>query len=117
RSVRRPDRLDGGHAARLSSQGDVSAVWLYEPRQRQRRSRPARPASGSGRGLSLRELPLLAHHPRNTQTATARGRPMTLRRWILMPVLFGLLIGCNNNYSSGDRVLVTKFSYDNGLTG
>src|ERR1043166_649394 len=42
---------------------------------------------------------------------------MTLRRWILMPVLLGMLIGCNNPYSSGDRVLVTKFSYDNGLTG
>jgi signal peptidase I len=41
---------------------------------------------------------------------------MRLRKWILTSVLCGMLIGCNNPYSSGDRVLVSKFPYDNGFT-
>jgi signal peptidase I len=41
---------------------------------------------------------------------------MKLRKWILTSVLCGMLIGCNNRYSSGDRVLVSKCSYDNGFT-
>jgi signal peptidase I len=41
---------------------------------------------------------------------------MKLRKWILTSVLCGMLMGCNNSYSSGDRVLVSKFPYDNGFT-
>ena len=41
---------------------------------------------------------------------------MRLRKWILTSVICGMLIGCNNPYSSGDRVLVSKFPYDNGFT-
>ncbi len=33
---------------------------------------------------------------------------MTLKRWILLAVMFGVLTGCNDAYDSGDRVLVTK---------
>src|ERR1700722_14451235 len=42
---------------------------------------------------------------------------MSLRKWILLTVAFSMLVGCNNDYSSGDRVLVSKMAYDNGLTG
>ena len=42
---------------------------------------------------------------------------MSLRKWILLSVLFSMLIGCNEPWSSGDRVLVSKCAYDNGLTG
>src|SRR5690349_2079087 len=41
---------------------------------------------------------------------------MTLRKWILVSVLAGMLVGCAD-YSSGDRVLVSKPSYDNGIVG
>jgi signal peptidase I len=41
---------------------------------------------------------------------------MKLRRWILIAVLCGTLIGCNNNWSSGDRVLVSRCAYGSGLT-
>lgn len=40
---------------------------------------------------------------------------MTLRKWILLSVLFSMLVGCDNRWSSGDRVLVSKCSYDTGL--
>jgi signal peptidase I len=42
---------------------------------------------------------------------------MSLRKWLLLSVVFATLGGCNNNWSSGDRVLVSKCAYDNGLTG
>jgi signal peptidase I len=41
---------------------------------------------------------------------------MKLRKWILTSVLCGMLAGCNNPWSSGDRVLVSKCAYDNGFT-
>jgi len=41
---------------------------------------------------------------------------MTLRRWILISVLFSMVVGCGD-FSSGDRVLVCKPSYDNGVIG
>ena len=33
---------------------------------------------------------------------------MTLKRWILLAVMLGMLAGCNDQWDSGDRVLVTK---------
>jgi signal peptidase I len=33
---------------------------------------------------------------------------MTLKRWILLAVILGMLTGCNEPWDSGDRVLVTK---------
>jgi len=41
---------------------------------------------------------------------------MMLRKWILVSVLSTMLVGCGD-YSSGDRVLVCKPSYDNGIVG
>ena len=41
---------------------------------------------------------------------------MLLRKWILIAVLCGMLAGCGGPWSSGDRVLVSKCSYDNGFT-
>jgi hypothetical protein len=41
---------------------------------------------------------------------------MRLRKWILVSVLCSVLVGCAE-YSSGDRVLVSKPSYDNGVVG
>lgn len=42
---------------------------------------------------------------------------MSLRRWIVILLLCSTLIGCNNPWSSGDRVLVSKGAYDFGVTG
>ncbi len=42
---------------------------------------------------------------------------MMLRKSILMVVLVGMLAGCNDRFSSGDRVLVSKCAYDAGITG
>ncbi len=42
---------------------------------------------------------------------------MIYRKWILVAVLASMLVGCNNRWNSGDRVLVSKCSYDNGFTG
>jgi signal peptidase I len=42
---------------------------------------------------------------------------MSLRKWILLSVLFSMLVGCGGPWSSGDRVLVSKMAYDNGLSG
>jgi signal peptidase I len=42
---------------------------------------------------------------------------MSLRKWILLSVLFSMIVGCGGPWSSGDRVLVSKMAYDNGLTG
>src|SRR5437016_4132032 len=42
---------------------------------------------------------------------------MSLRKWILLSVVFSMLVGCGGPWSSGDRVLVSKMAYDNGLTG
>jgi Signal peptidase, peptidase S26 len=42
---------------------------------------------------------------------------MSLRKWILLSVLFSMLVGCGGSTSSGDRVLVYKGAYDNGITG
>jgi hypothetical protein len=41
---------------------------------------------------------------------------MTLRKWILLSALLGMLAGCGGPYNSGDRVLVFKSSYDNPMT-
>src|SRR5438552_1426081 len=41
---------------------------------------------------------------------------MTWKKWLFISVVLGALFGCNNNWSSGDRVLVSKLSYDNGVT-
>ena len=41
---------------------------------------------------------------------------MSLRKWILLSVVFAMLAGCNNQWSSGDRVLVSKVAYDAGIT-
>jgi signal peptidase I len=48
-------------------------------------------------------------HPTKSDT-------LTRLKWILVPVLCGMLVGCGNQWSSGDRVLVSKCSYDNGFT-
>lgn len=42
---------------------------------------------------------------------------MTLRKWILISVIFSMLAGCGGPWNSGDRVLVQKCTYDNGFTG
>ena len=42
---------------------------------------------------------------------------MRLRRWILVAVLCSMLVGCGDEWSSGDRVLVSKCQYDNGFVG
>ena len=42
---------------------------------------------------------------------------MSLRKWILVSVLFSMLVGCGGPWSSGDRVLVSKCAFDNGMTG
>jgi signal peptidase I len=42
---------------------------------------------------------------------------MTLRKWILLSVVFSMLVGCGGPWSSGDRVLVSKCAYDNGFVG
>jgi hypothetical protein len=40
---------------------------------------------------------------------------MSLRKWILLSVVFSMLVGCGGPWSSGDRVLVHKGAYDTGL--
>lgn len=42
---------------------------------------------------------------------------MTWRKWILLSVVFSMLVGCDTRWSSGDRVLVSKCAFDNGVTG
>jgi signal peptidase I len=42
---------------------------------------------------------------------------MTFRKWILLSLVFSMLVGCDGRWSSGDRVLVSKCAYDNGVTG
>ena len=41
---------------------------------------------------------------------------MSLRKWILLSVLFSMLVGCGGPWSSGDRVLVSKLQYDTGIS-
>jgi signal peptidase I len=41
---------------------------------------------------------------------------MTLRKWILIALIFSTLVGCRDSYSSGDRVLVSKLAYESGLS-
>src|ERR1700722_15422223 len=40
---------------------------------------------------------------------------MTMRRWIILSMLVGMLAGCDTRASSGDRVLVSKEAYDTGI--
>jgi signal peptidase I len=40
---------------------------------------------------------------------------MTMRRWIILSLLVGMLAGCDTRASSGDRVLVSKEAYDTGV--
>ncbi|MBI1830773.1 MAG: hypothetical protein HYR84_04900 [Planctomycetes bacterium] len=42
---------------------------------------------------------------------------MNLRRWISILLLFTMIAGCGNPWSSGDRVLVSKLPHGNGLAG
>lgn len=42
---------------------------------------------------------------------------MNLRRWISILLLFTMIAGCGNPWSSGDRVLVTKLPHGNGVSG
>ncbi len=37
---------------------------------------------------------------------------MPLRKWIVCLLLFSTIVGCNNPWSSGDRVIVSKCSYN-----
>ncbi len=41
---------------------------------------------------------------------------MTLRKWILISLIFAMVAGCGGPWNSGDRVLVQKCTYDNGFT-
>lgn len=41
---------------------------------------------------------------------------MNLRKWILLSALLITVVGCEQRFSSGDRVLVSKCSYDLGIT-
>ncbi len=41
---------------------------------------------------------------------------MTLRKLLFLAAIFSMLVGCGDNYSSGDRVLVSKCSYETGIT-
>ena len=67
-------------------------------------------------GRELR-VPKLRVRQSSDAPTTARRQPMNLRKWFLLAALLTLLAGCNERWSSGDRVLVSKEAYDAGVTG
>src|SRR5207249_337925 len=55
-------------------------------------------------------------HQRAAAGFTERGAEMRLRKSILVVMLVSMLAGCGQDFSSGDRVLVSKCAYDAGIT-